>query len=119
MGEIAKMAIGEGWCKACKVDVVRCKNYTHQTRYTLPIAPSPNLRSMQAVYLYPSTCLFEGTICSLGRGTEHPFELYGHPSFKSNFSFTPRSIAPAIERGVNEKFQEQLLVHASFNCARN
>ena len=95
MGEIAKMAIGEGWCKACKVDVVRCKNYTHQTRYTLPIAPSPNLRSMQAVYLDPSTCLFEGTICSLGRGTEHPFELYGHPSFKSNFSFTPRSIAGA------------------------
>ena len=95
MGEIAKMAIGEGWCKACKVDVVRCKNYTHQTRYTLPIAPSPNLRSMQAVYLYPSTCLFEGTICSLGRGTEHPFELYGHPSFKSKFSFTPRSIAGA------------------------
>lgn len=95
MGEIAKMAIGEGWCKACKVDVVRCKNYTHQTRYTLPIAPSPNLRSMQAVYLYPSTCLFEGTICSLGRGTEHPFELYGHPSFKSYFSFTPRSIAGA------------------------
>ena len=95
MGEIAKMAIGEGWCKACKVDVVRCKNYTHQTRYTLPIAPSPNLRSMQAVYLYPSTCLFEGTICSLGRGTEHPFELYGHPSFKNDFSFTPRSIAGA------------------------
>ena len=95
MGEIAKMAIGEGWCKACKVDVVRCKNYTHQTRYTLPIAPSPNLRSMQAVYLYPSTCLFEGTICSLGRGTEHPFELYGHPGFKSKFSFTPRSVAGA------------------------
>ena len=95
MGEIAKMAVGEGWCKACKVEVVRCKNYTHQTRYTIPIAPSPNLRSMQAVYLYPSTCLFEGTICSLGRGTEHPFELYGHPSFESNFSFTPRSIAGA------------------------
>ena len=95
MGEIAKMAVGEGWCKACKVEVVRCKNYTHQTRYTIPIAPSPNLRSMQAVYLYPSTCLFEGTICSLGRGTDHPFEVYGHPSFESKFSFTPRSIAGA------------------------
>ena len=95
MGEIAKMAIGEGWCKGCKVEVVRCRNYTHQTRYSIPIAPSPNLRSMQAIYLYPSTCLFEGTICSLGRGTEHPFEMYGHPNIKSDFSFTPRSIAGA------------------------
>jgi uncharacterized protein YbbC (DUF1343 family) len=95
MGEIAKMAIGEGWCKECKVEVVRCRNYTHQTRYSIPIAPSPNLRSMQAIYLYPSTCLFEGTICSLGRGTEHPFEMYGHPNIKSDFSFTPRSIAGA------------------------
>ena len=95
MGEIAKMAVGEGWCKACKLEVVCCKGYTHQTRYALPIAPSPNLRSMQAIYLYPSTCLFEGTICSLGRGTESPFEMYGHPNLKSDFSFTPRSIAGA------------------------
>ena len=95
MGEIAKMAVGEGWCKECKLEVVRCKGYTHQTRYSIPIAPSPNLRSMQSIYLYPSTCLFEGTICSLGRGTEHPFEMYGHPDIKSDFSFTPRSIAGA------------------------
>ena len=95
MGEIAKMAVGEGWCKACKVEVVCCKNYNHQTRYTLPIAPSPNLRSMQAIYLYPSVCLFEGTICSLGRGTEHPFEMYGHPDMKGDFKFTPRSMAGA------------------------
>ncbi len=96
MGEIAKMAIGEGWCKACELEVVCCRNYTHQTRYTLPIAPSPNLRSMQAIYLYPSVCLFEGTICSLGRGTEHPFEVYGHPNIKDvTFSFTPRSVEGA------------------------
>ena len=95
MGEIAKMAVGEGWCKSCKVEVVTCKNYTHETRYSLPIAPSPNLRSMQSIYLYPSTCLFEGTVCSLGRGTDFPFEVYGHPSIKSDFSFTPRSIAGA------------------------
>ena len=96
MGEIALMAVGEGWCNACKVEVVKCKNYTHQTRYSLPIAPSPNLRSMQSIYLYPSTCLFEGTICSLGRGTEYPFEVYGHPSIKgATFSFTPRSIPGA------------------------
>ena len=96
MGEIAMMAIGEGWCKACELEVVCCRNYTHQTRYTLPIAPSPNLRSMQAIYLYPSVCLFEGTICSLGRGTEHPFEVYGHPNIKdATFSFTPRSVEGA------------------------
>ena len=95
MGEIAKMAIGEGWTPKVELEVVRCKNYTHQTLYTLPQSPSPNLRSMQAIYLYPSTCLFEGTICSLGRGTEHPFEVYGHPSFESKFSFTPCSIAGA------------------------
>ncbi len=95
MGEIALMAVGEGWCKECDVSVVTCRNYTHQTRYSLPVAPSPNLRSMQAVYLYPSTCLFEGTICSLGRGTEFPFEVWGHPNVKGGFSFTPRSIAGA------------------------
>ena len=95
MGEIALMAVGEGWCKRCDVEVVCCENYTHQTHYSLPIAPSPNLRSMQAVYLYPSTCLFEGTVCSLGRGTEFPFEVWGYPNVKSDFSFTPRSIAGA------------------------
>lgn len=96
MGEIAKMAVGEGWCKPCEVEVVRCRNYTHQTRYTLPIAPSPNLRSQRAILLYPSVCLFEGTVCSLGRGTDHPFEAYGHPNIKDAiFSFTPRSIAGA------------------------
>ena len=96
MGEIAKMAVGEGWCKACELEVVCCRNYTHQTRYTLPIAPSPNLRSMQAIYLSPSVCLFEGTVCSLGRGTDYPFEVYGHPNIKdATFSFTPRSVAGA------------------------
>lgn len=92
MGEIAKMAIGEGWSKKVDLEIVCCKNYTHQTRYVLPIDPSPNLRSMQSIYLYPSTCLFEGTVCSLGRGTEYPFEVYGHPNIaKTDFSFTPRS----------------------------
>ena len=96
MGEIAMMAIGEGWAPQCDVEVVRCEEYTHASRYTLPIAPSPNLRSQHAIYLYPSTCLFEGTVCSLGRGTEHPFECYGHPQMKNcTFSFTPRSTAGA------------------------
>ena len=96
MGEIAVMAIGEGWAKSCDVEVIPCSNYTHKSRYTLPIAPSPNLKSQHAIYLYPSTCLFEGTACSLGRGTESPFEMYGHPQMAGcTFSFTPRSVAGA------------------------
>ena len=90
MGEIATMAIGEGWAKPAKLTVVKCQNYDHTTHYTLPIAPSPNLPTQHSIYLYPTTCLFEGTVLSMGRGTEAPFELYGHPDLKGyNFSFTP------------------------------
>ena len=60
MGEIALMAQGEGWSKKCDVEVVPCAGYTHQSRYVLPIAPSPNLPTQHSIYLYPSTCLFEG-----------------------------------------------------------
>lgn len=96
MGEIARMAVGEGWTKPVELTVVPCANYTHSTRYVLPIAPSPNLRTQHAIYLYPSTCLFEGTVCSLGRGTDFPFEVYGHPDMRGcAFSFTPRSVAGA------------------------
>lgn len=92
MGEIALMAKGEGWVKDCTLQIVKCEGYTHQIRYTLPIAPSPNLPTQHSIYLYPSICLFEGTICSLGRGTDMPFEVYGHPNYKgSSFSFTPQS----------------------------
>lgn len=96
MGEIAVMAVGEGWAKKADIEVVTCSGYTHQSRYMLPIAPSPNLKSQHAIYLYPSTCLFEGTLCSLGRGTDAPFEMYGHPEMKGcSYSFTPRSVAGA------------------------
>ncbi len=96
MGEIAVMAVGESWAKKADIEVVTCSGYTHQSRYTLPIAPSPNLKSQHAIYLYPSTCLFEGTLCSLGRGTDAPFEMYGHPEMKGcSYSFTPRSVAGA------------------------
>ena len=96
MGEIALMAKGEEWCKDCSLQVVKCENYTHQSRYTLPIAPSPNLPTQHAIYLYPSTCLFEGTVCSLGRGTDFPFECYGHPQYRgAEFSFTPQPRAGA------------------------
>ena len=96
LGEIAMMANGEGWLtdgRKCELTVVRCKNYTHQTKYELPIAPSPNLRDMKAIYLYPSTCYFEATPVSLGRGTDKPFLVYGHPNMLGyDFSFTPRSV---------------------------
>ena len=96
LGEIANMANGEGWLKdgkKVKLTVIKCKNYTHQTRYELPIAPSPNLPNMHSIYLYPSTCYFEATPVSLGRGTDKPFQVYGHPDMKGySFSFTPRSI---------------------------
>lgn len=96
LGELATMANGEGWLAdgaECELTVVRCRNYTHRTKYELPIAPSPNLRSMKAIYLYPSTCYFEATPVSLGRGTDKPFEVYGHPNMLGyDFSFTPRSI---------------------------
>ena len=96
MGEIALMALGEGWTKKADVEVVKCKNYSHQERYILPISPSPNLKSQHSIYLYPSTCLFEGTACSLGRGTDAPFEMYGHPQMSGcSYSFTPRSVAGA------------------------
>ena len=90
MGEIALMAIGEGWAKRADIEVVRCRNYTHSTHYELPIAPSPNLPTQHSIYLYPSTCLFEGTVVSMGRGTDAPFEIYGHPEMKNReFEFTP------------------------------
>ena len=99
LGELALMANGEGWLDdSAKVNlsVVPCKGYTHRTRYRLPIAPSPNLRTMTAVYLYPSMCYFEATPVSLGRGTDRPFMIYGHPDMTDrSFSFTPRSLPGA------------------------
>lgn len=95
IGEYAQMINGEGWLsgkKKCDLSVITCENYTHTTAYDLPIAPSPNLPVMQAVYLYPSLCLFEGTVMSVGRGTDFPFQQFGHPKIKgTSYSFTPES----------------------------
>lgn len=99
LGELALMVNGEGWLtekRKCNLKVIKCKNYTHKTMYQLPIAPSPNLPNMKSIYLYPSTCLFEATPVSLGRGTPYPFQVYGHPNMKGyTFSFTPKSIPGA------------------------
>ena len=76
--------------------VIPCKNYTHKSRYVLPVKPSPNLPNIQAIHLYPSLCFFEGTAVSLGRGTDKPFQQFGNPNFpKSLYQFTPRSVAGA------------------------
>jgi len=96
IGEYAQMVNGEGWMKngiKCRLTVIPVENYTHQTRYHLPVSPSPNLISMNAVYLYPSLCFFEGTMMSIGRGTSFPFEVFGHPDWlHCTFVFIPRSI---------------------------
>lgn len=92
IGEYAQMINGEGWLtnKAnCKLTVIDCKNYTHDSYYELPIKPSPNLPNIRSVLLYPSTCFFEGTTLSLGRGTEKQFQVIGHPKISSAYSFTP------------------------------
>ena len=100
LGELAGMAIGEGWLDLThkpKFTVIPCLNYTHRTPYTLPVPPSPNLPNMKAVYLYASLCPFEGTTVSVGRGTEHPFQCFGAPALKKEYSyhFTPQSMKAA------------------------
>ena len=115
MGEYALMLTGESWLSEkantinahnittqptadtpFHVTVIKCKNYDHNTKYILPVMPSPNLKQMQSVYLYPSTCFFEGTVLSEGRGTGHPFQIFGHPTLPKNlYSFTPQPNAGA------------------------
>ncbi len=99
LGELALMINGEKWLpskRTCQLTVVACENFTSDMKYELPIAPSPNLPNIHSIYLYPSTCLFEGTVVSLGRGTSFPFEVYGHPNYSgADFSFTPRSVSGA------------------------
>ena len=95
IGEYARMLNGEGWlAKGAKVKltVIPTAGYRHDTPYSLPIKPSPNLPNDRAIALYPSLAFFEGTVFSAGRGTTKPFELYGHPNYRSKkFSFVPKS----------------------------
>ena len=101
IGEYAQMIKGEGWinkAENCQLTVVKMKNYTHDSLYKIPIAPSPNLQTMNAIYLYPSLCCFEGTNVSVGRGTAMPFEIVGSPNFsKHDFYFVPRPIVGASQ----------------------
>lgn len=102
VGEFAQMANGEGWLTnkvKCDLKVIKVANYRHDLPYTLPVPPSPNLNTQQAVLLYPSTCMFEGTYINLGRGTQFPFTVLGSPELKGiyEFSFTPTSIKGMAE----------------------
>lgn len=95
VGEFAKMINGEGWLKdslQCKLIVIPCLNYSHDSTYVLPVRPSPNLPNQTAVYLFASLGFFEGTMASVGRGTDFPFQTFGHPAFSSMpFKFIPES----------------------------
>ncbi|MBR4759317.1 MAG: DUF1343 domain-containing protein [Lachnospiraceae bacterium] len=111
LGELAQMINGEGWLSAgqgaADLTVISCLNYTHRDKVALSVRPSPNLKDMRAVYLYPSTCYFENTAVSVGRGTENPFEIYGSPYLKgaastdgdqslgNDYEFTPKSMSGA------------------------
>ncbi len=107
IGEYAKMLVGEKMFDDAtrkkieannwnKLTVIKCANYDHNSMYALPVKPSPNLPDMAAIYLYPTTCFFEGTVLSEGRGTDKPFKVFGHPTLpKTLYAFTPRSIAGA------------------------
>ncbi|MEP7109511.1 MAG: DUF1343 domain-containing protein [Ferruginibacter sp.] len=141
IGEYALMLAGEKWLSPranaintynistqptsdtpFHVQVIKCKNYDHNSKYILPVNPSPNIKSMQAIYLYPSTCFIEGTVLSEGRGTDAPFQIFGHPTLPVNlYAFTPKPNAGAKSSkcfnqkcygwyisGTNEEILEQL-----------
>lgn len=125
IGEYAQMILGEGWLHTAaneayqrikasrykagatffQLHVIPCANYTHNSKYVLPVRPSPNLPEIQSIYLYASTCFFEGTVISEGRGTPKPFQIFGHPSLPHNlYSFTPHS----NEGAPNPKYKDQV-----------
>lgn len=102
VAEFAKMANGEGWLTnkvKCPLKIIPVANYNHSMYYTLPVKPSPNLNTQQAIMLYPSTCMFEGVYVNHGRGTYYPFTVIGAPYFKDkfSFSFTPTGIKGMAE----------------------
>lgn len=102
VAEFAQMANGEGWLKdkaKCKITIIPVANYNHDMPYTLPVRPSPNLNTQQAIMLYPSTCMFEGVYLNHGRGTYFPFTVFGSPHLKGkyDFSFTPTGIKGMAE----------------------
>ena len=119
IGEYGKMINGEKWLKngiQCDLKVIPLKNYNHQTKYSLPIKPSPNLPNDKSINLYPSLCFFEGTNVSAGRGTEMQFQVYGSPYItKSSFTFTPQ----ANEGSKYPKYKKQRCFGEDLRTAKN
>ena len=109
IGEYAQMINGEKWLAngvQCDLDVVKIHGYERHQRYDLEMPPSPNLRTRESIYLYPSLCLFEGTNISVGRGTDFPFEMYGAPMMKAgDYTFTPHAI-PGVSENPPHKDKE-------------
>ena len=102
VGEFAQMANGEGWLTnkvKCKLRIIKVANYNHDMPYELPVSPSPNLNTQQAIMLYPSTCLFEGTYLNHGRGTYYPFTVIGSPELKGKYDF---NYIPRVIKGMAE-----------------
>jgi uncharacterized protein YbbC (DUF1343 family) len=120
IGEYGQMINGEGWLGnglVCDLEVIPCLNYDHALRYKVPVSPSPNLPNMNAIYLYPSTCFFEGTVISEGRGTDFPFEVFGHPRLENAyFAFTPESIPG---KSTNPKLKGETCMGMDLRYLRN
>lgn len=107
IGEFAQMINGQRWLPngvKCKLKIIEVLNYDHSMNYTLPVAPSPNLNTQQSILLYPTLCLFEGTVISQGRGTYMPFTVLGNPELKDKytFSFTPKAIQGMSENPLHK-----------------
>lgn len=131
IGEYATMINGEGWLKGgikCNLEIIPVDNYTRHSRYDLPQRPSPNLPNMLSVYLYPSLCFFEGTSLSVGRGTDLPFQLIGHPTLTAGNTWfmpvtRPESIDPPLKnkdcRGfdLSELKVREVRDHAALNLS--
>ena len=119
IGEYGQMINGEKWLKngiQCDLKVIPLKNYNHQTKYSVPIKPSPNLPNDKSINLYPSLCFFEGTNVSAGRGTEMQFQIYGSPYItKSSFTFTPQ----ANEGSKYPKYKKQRCFGEDLRTAKN
>ena len=123
IGEYAKMVNGEGWLKSgshCDLTVIPINNYNRSAIYELPVKPSPNLPNWESVYLYPTLCFFEGTIVSVGRGTETPFQVYGHPNMRGSYTFTPQSASGASKPLLEgQRCRGEILVEYAHDYAIN
>lgn len=123
IGEYAQMVNGEGWLKGgvrCDLTVIPINKYNRNAIYELPVRPSPNLPNWESVYLYPTLCFFEGSIVSIGRGTETPFQVYGHPDMRGPYTFTPKSTSGASKPMLEgQRCRGENLIEFAHNYAYN